>query len=339
MSKSRLPRAAAPAALLTAFLLGALAPTAPSGSLAAKAAPAQAAPAQAPRAQAPARATARVGPNAAAATIKPHADTSVRFAVLGDTGTGGRPQYEVGERLSESRTVFPFEFVLMLGDNIYGSERPQDFVKKFELPYKSLHDLKIPFYASLGNHDHPNQRFYKPFNMGGQRYYTFEKNGVRFFALDSNYMDQAQHDCLEKELSSSKNTWKIAFFHHPLYSSGARHGSEADLRAVLEPLFLKYGVSAVFSGHEHFYERLKPQKGVAYFTSGGGAKLREGNIRVGSAMTAKGFDTDRSYMLVEIVDKTMYFQALSRAGSLIDSGSLQAVPPPPAPPPSDATMR
>jgi 3',5'-cyclic AMP phosphodiesterase CpdA len=174
--------------------------------------------------------------------------------------------------------------------------------------------------------------------MNGQRYYTFEKDGVRFFALDSNYMDQAQQAWLEKALSSARNTWKIAFFHHPLYSSGARHGSEADLRAVLEPMFVKYGVSAVFSGHEHFYERIKPQKGIAYFTSGGGAKLRRGNIRVGSAMTAKGFDTDRSYMLIEIVERTMYFQALSRTGALVDSGSIQAVPPP-ATPPSDTAVR
>jgi len=275
--------------------------------------------------------------NPARATIAPRAEKSLRFAVIGDTGTGGKAQYEVGERLVGSRTVFPFEFVLMLGDNIYGRERPQDFVKKFERPYQPLHDLKIPFYASLGNHDDPNQRFYKPFNMNGQRYYTFEKDGVRFFALDSNYMDPAQQAWLEKELSTSRNTWKIAFFHHPLYSSGARHGSEVDLRAVLEPLFLKYGVSVVFSGHEHFYERLKPQKGITYFTSGGGAKLREGNIRASSAMTAKGFDTDRSYMLVEIADKTMHFQTLSRTGTLVDSGSVDVVVPPPAP--SDATVR
>jgi hypothetical protein len=356
MSLPRLPHAAASATLLTAFLLGALSPAVPSASIAVEAAAAQAAPAPAasarpspaaaapaptPRVQPPARGArgARVGPNAAAATLAPRAEKSVRFAVLGDTGTGGRPQYDVGERLNESRTVFPFEFVLMLGDNIYGSERPQDFAKKFELPYKPLHDLRIPFYASLGNHDDPNQRFYKPFNMGGQRYYTFEKGGVRFFALDSNYMDQAQQDWLEKELRSSTNTWKIAFFHHPLYSSGERHGSEADLRAVVEPMFLKYGVSVVFAGHEHFYERLKPQKGITYFTSGGGAKLREGNIRVGSALTAKGFDTDRSYMLVEIDDKTMYFQALSRTGTLIDSGSVQAVPRPSTPPLSDAAVR
>ena len=312
MSMSRLLGTVAPPALLIAFLVATPGPIAPAVTL---------------TAQAPA---ARVGPNAAAATIKPHAEKSVRFAVIGDTGTGARPQYEVGERMNESRTVFPFEFVLMMGDNIYGGERPQDFAKKFELPYKALLDLKIPFYASLGNHDDPNQRFYKPFNMDGQRFYTFEKDGVRFFALDSNYMDQTQQEWVEKELSTSKNTWKIAFFHHPLYSSGARHGSEVDLRSVLEPLFLKYGVSVVFSGHEHFYERLKPQKGITYFTNGGGAKLREGNIRSSSSMTAKGFDTDRSYMLIEIADKTMHFQALSRTGALVDSGSVEVVTPPPA---------
>ena len=53
----------------------------------------------------------------------------------------------------------------MVGDNIYGSERPQDFQKKFELPYKPLLDAGVTFYAALGNHDDPNQRFYKPFSM------------------------------------------------------------------------------------------------------------------------------------------------------------------------------
>ena len=308
-------------ALLLAILLGALPLIGSPQPMAARAAAIQAAAA-----------------GAANATLAPHAEKSLRFAVIGDSGTGEKPQYQVGEQLTESRTVFPFEFVLMLGDNIYGGERPEDFEKKFERPYKALLDLKIPFYASLGNHDDPNQRFYKPFNMDGKRFYTFEKDDVRFFALDSNYMDQAQVEWVEKELSASKNTWKIAYFHHPLYSSGARHGSEVDLRELLEPLFLKYGVSVVFSGHEHFYERLKPQNGITYITNGGAAKLREGNIRVGSEMTAKGFDTDRSYMLVEIDDKTMHFQALSRTGELVDSGSVEAVKAPPRPP-SDGAVR
>jgi Calcineurin-like phosphoesterase len=251
----------------------------------------------------------------------PKAKNSLRFAVIGDSGTGGRAQYEVGARMTGALDVFPFEFVLMLGDNIYGAERPQDFVVKFEKPYQGILARKIPFYASLGNHDDPNQRYYEPFNMSGRRFYAFEKKGVKFFALDSNYMDKDQQDWLARELSASRERWKIAFFHHPLYSSGERHGSEVDLRAIVEPLFVKHRVSAVFAGHEHFYERLKPQNGIYYFTSGAAAKLRAGNIRVGP-LTEKGFDTDFSFMLVEIDGERMHFQSLSRRGRLVDSGTI-----------------
>jgi predicted phosphodiesterase len=254
----------------------------------------------------------------------PVGKNSVKFLVIGDTGTGDRAQYEVATQISDALKVFPFEFVIMLGDNIYGSERPQDFQKKFEIPYKPLLDLKIPFYAALGNHDDPNQRFYKPFNMGGQRFYSFQRTDTRFFVLDSNYMDKDQQAWLEKELSNSTSKWKIAYFHHPLYSSGATHGSEVDLRTIVEPLFIKYGVSVVFAGHEHFYERIKPQKGIAYFTSGGAAKLREGNIQ-NTGLTAKGFDTEQSYMLVELDGDVMHFQTLSRRGAMVDSGDVPRV--------------
>ena len=256
----------------------------------------------------------------------PTAQSALTFAVLGDTGTGERAQYEVAAQLAKARATFPFEFVILVGDNMYGSERPQDYSRKFELPYKPMLDANVSFYASLGNHDDPNQIFYKPFNMNGERYYTFKKDklgnpGVRFFALDSNYMTREQLEWLEKELTASDSPWKIAFFHHPLYSSGGRHGSEVDLRAQLEPLFLKYGMNVVFAGHEHFYERLQPQKGIYYFTAGGSAKLRSGDIRKG-AMTAAGFDSDNSFMLVEIAGDVMRFQTLSRTGKRVDSGSI-----------------
>jgi Calcineurin-like phosphoesterase len=251
----------------------------------------------------------------------PLRDGSVRFAIIGDSGRGDRWQQEVADQMVAWRARFPFTFVLMLGDNIYGSERPQDFAVKFEKPYQGILARKIPFYASLGNHDDPNQRYYEPFNMSGRRFYAFEKKGVKFFALDSNYMDKDQQDWLARELSASRERWKIAFFHHPLYSSGERHGSEVDLRAIVEPLFVKHRVSAVFAGHEHFYERLKPQNGIYYFTSGAAAKLRAGNIRVGP-LTEKGFDTDFSFMLVEIDGERMHFQSLSRRGRLVDSGTI-----------------
>ena len=256
---------------------------------------------------------------------EPSGGKPVRFAVLGDTGTGDRPQYEVAARAVEARQRFPFDFAILLGDNMYGGERPQDYRRKFEEPYKALLDAGVKFYAALGNHDDPDQRFYKPFNMNGERYYTFTKGEAAFFVLDSNYMDPKQLSWLEKELSSSGEKWKIAYFHHPLYSSGAYHGSETDLRTLVEPLFLKYGVSVVFAGHEHFYERIKPQRGIAYFIAGSAAKLRAGNIRK-TELSAKGFDTDRAFMLVQIAGDEMIFQAISRTGEVVDSGSVQRAP-------------
>lgn len=259
--------------------------------------------------------------SAATETRPPAGKDSVKFLVLGDSGTGNRAQYDVAAQVWKSHQVFPYEFAIMLGDNIYGSERPQDFAEKFERPYKPLLDANIPFYASLGNHDDPNQRYYKPFGMDGQRFYTYQKKDVRFYALDSNYMDKDQQTWLDKELRNSNARWKIAYFHHPIYSSGGRHGSEVDLRAIVEPMFIKYGVNVVFAGHEHFYERLKPQKGIAYFTAGGAAKLRSGDIQTG-AMTARGFDTEQSYVLIEIDGDVLRFQAISRRGKVVDSGEL-----------------
>src|SRR3954465_15299108 len=86
----------------------------------------------------------------------PLAKDSTRFAVIGDTGTGEKPQYEIGRKLEEFRQHASFTFTIMVGDNIYGSERPQDFQQKFEMPYKALLDAGVMFYAALGNHDDQN---------------------------------------------------------------------------------------------------------------------------------------------------------------------------------------
>jgi len=267
------------------------------------------------------------GQLAPAASVATAQQPSLKFAIIGDTGTGTRPQYEVGQKLTAARSAFPFEFVIMLGDNMYGGESQRDFQNKFEKPYASLLSAGIKFYASLGNHDEPERQIgYKPFNMGGQRYYTFKpKAGIRFFALDSNYMDKKQLDWLESELKSSGSEWKVCFFHHPLYSSGEKHGPSIELRKVLEPLLMKYGVDVVFAGHEHFYERMKPQNGIQYFILGNSAKLREDGIIPNSELTAKGFDNDEAFMMAEIAGDEMSFQTISRTGVSIDSGKFRRV--------------
>ena len=253
----------------------------------------------------------------------PNQKDSVHFAVIGDSGTGGSDQIRVAQRLTAMRATFPFDTVLMLGDNLYGGSGQRDYARKFEVPYKGLLDANVKFYAALGNHDDSNEIMYKPFNMNGKKYYTFKPGNasVRFFALDSNYMDKEQLAWLEKELAGSESDWKIVFFHHPLYSSGDRHGSTPALRDQIEPLFVKYGVDAVFSGHDHFYERIKPQKGIYYWVSGGAGKVRKGDIRP-TGLTEKGFDQGYHFMLVELAPKVLYFQTISDRGVTIDSGAL-----------------
>jgi predicted phosphodiesterase len=246
---------------------------------------------------------------------------SVRMLVLGDAGTGDRSQNEVAAQIARYHKLFPFTFAIMLGDNIYGSERPQDFAKKFERPYRPLLDAGVEFHAALGNHDDPNQRYYKPFNLGGERYRTFKKGNVRFFVIDSNYLDPDQVKWLEKELAASGSDWKIPYFHHPLYTT-ARRGPEIELRAVLEPIFIRHGVDVVFQGHEHIYERMRPQSGIVYFTAGGSAKLRSGDTRPGE-LTEVGYARDRTFMLVEIAGDNLYFQTITRKGETVDKGMIR----------------
>jgi hypothetical protein len=250
---------------------------------------------------------------------------SVKFAVIGDNGTGDRPEFDIAQQMTSARARFPFELVIMLGDNMYGRQQPQDFVDKFERPYAPLLQAGVSFHASLGNHDDPGSVSYKGFNMGGARYYSFAKKHVRFLALDSNQLDPRQQAWIDSTLQQAEEPWKICYFHHPLYSDAGRHGSDVSLRVALEPLLTKGGVNVVFAGHDHVYERLRPQKGIAHFVAGSGGQLRRGDIRP-SANTAAFYDQDQAFMLVEIDNDEMFFQAISRTGAIVDSGVIERIP-------------
>jgi hypothetical protein len=251
--------------------------------------------------------------------------TSIRFAVIGDWGSGSRRQYETARQLWSQYQRFPFEFVLTVGDNIYGDEGPADMHRKFALPYEPIIKAKIPFHATLGNHDERSQVNYPPFNMNGRAYYTFTHGTVQFFALDSTLLTQSQLRWFEDEISRSRAPWRIAYFHHPIYSSGLRHGPLLVLRAALEPILSTFGVRVVFTGHEHFYERLHPRYGVYPFITGSAGQLRRGGIRDGSEIMAAGFDQDNAFMLVEIAGDTLRFEAVSRTGEIVDSGTIPRI--------------
>jgi hypothetical protein len=263
-----------------------------------------------------------LGLTVAAQDLKlPNRPDSVKFAAIGDNGTGEIEEYDVGRQMNVWHAKFRFDFVIMLGDNMYGRQERVDYLQKFERPYKPLLDAGVKFYASLGNHDIPSQPSYELFNMGGQRYYTFAKGNVRFFVLDSNALDPKQLAWINGALKDAQEAWKICYFHHPLYSDAGRHGSAVDLRVVLEPIFVKYGVDVVYSGHDHVYERFKPQKGITYFVSGAAGQLRRGDLHPSEA-TAAGFDQDQSFMLNEIAGDELEFQVISRSGRTVDHGTV-----------------
>jgi hypothetical protein len=261
----------------------------------------------------------------------PVADGSIRFAVIGDAGRGDQAQQDIARQMIAWRERFPFEFVVMLGDNIYPPHTPDDYRRKFEEPYKPLRDAGVTFHAAIGNHDDPAEINYAPFNMGGARYYTFRRSerrlggltgsGVRFFVLDSRSLDGAQLSWLKKELAASATAWKICYMHHPLYTSGRYRSAAYSLRLMLEPLLVEGDVDVVLSGHEHFYERIHPQHGISYFTSGGGGALRKGDIRR-SALTAAGYDADCHFMMMEVTGDSLYFQTIGRDGSTVDAGVI-----------------
>ena len=280
-----------------------------------------------PAAAGPAVVLAPQGPAEAPASL-PNKSGSLKFVVLGDFGTGERRQYDLAAELAKFHEGFKFDTVVTVGDNLIWSQQPADFKRKFEDPYKPLLDAGVKFHAVLGNHDVREQKNYALFNMGGKLYYSFKppSQKVRFFMLDSGYPVPEQIDWLEKELKGSSDDWKIAAFHHPLYSSGGRHGSDRPLREVLEPLFVQYDVSVTFAGHDHFYERIKPQKGIVHFIVGSGGRLAVGDIDKSSPLMAKGFDTGCAFLAVEITGDELYFNAISSTGQVVDSGLIQHRP-------------
>lgn len=253
----------------------------------------------------------------------------IKFAVLGDWGTGDSACAGIASQMVKTHAASALDFVIAAGDNIYPDGGGRHIIKKFEQPFSAFIKDRVNFYAVLGNHDvrdgRQDQCQYPNFNMGGKCYYTVKKGDglAEFFMLDSTDFTQNQASWVESSLRDSTAKWKIAVFHHPIYSSAEAHGSSTGLRKVLEPLFTRYGVKAVFSGHDHIYERTKLQQGIQYFVAGAGGKVRKEGVDLKSPFREVTYDEDNHFMTVEIDDQQIAFQAIARSGKIIDSGTIK----------------
>ena len=238
------------------------------------------------------------------------------FGIMGDSGSGDEAQQAVAQAmLTYFNTARRFPFVIMLGDNLYDD----DYTNEFLTPYKPLLDRGVKFYAALGNHDRDLEIHFKPFNMGDRDRYSFDEGNARFAVLNSNHpADPEQIKWFDSVYNDAGTKWRIAFFHHPLYSSGQHSAEGRDvIRPALEPALVRNKVNVVFSGHEHLYERIRPQKGIHHFVSGGGGRYL---YKVRPSEFDEVAESEHHFMVAEIAGDRLLYEAISHAQKVMDCG-------------------
>ena len=262
--------------------------------------------------------------DSAIAANPPKKDLLLRFVSVADTGTGAKGQYAVAGAMNFYHKQNPYNLVVLAGDNIYNNGEIEKINAVFERPYQPLLKQGVKFQACLGNHDIRTangdpQVHYAGFNMKG-RYYTFRRNQVQFFALDTNSNADWKNQLiwLEQELSRSKATWKVVFGHHPIYASGV-YGSNPEFIKTFTPLFQKYGVQLYINGHEHHYERTRSINGTTYLISGSGAGTRP----VGRSEWTEYSAEKLSFAAYEVYPDRIEVQAIATDNSVFDKGVIQ----------------
>jgi tartrate-resistant acid phosphatase type 5 len=264
------------------------------------------------------------------------AQDTVRFAVIGDYGFADEPEADVADLVIR----WAPDFIITTGDNNYefGDASTIDinigqFYHEYISPYFGSFGAGSPsgnrFFPSLGNHDWESpdaQPYLDYFTLpGNERYYTFRRGSVHFFVLDSDprepdgvTSDSAQAQWLRDELQASTAPWKLVYFHHPPYASGATHGSHP----YMQWPFQAWGASAVLTGHEHNYERLIIDN-FPYFVVGlGGRSIYAFGAPIPGSVVR--YNDDYGAMLVDADASAITFSFYSRFGSLIDSYTLLA---------------
>ncbi|HET9450112.1 MAG TPA: metallophosphoesterase, partial [Aggregicoccus sp.] len=280
----------------------------------------------------------------------------VHFAAVGDFGTGGTKQKEVAQAMLAARP----ELFVALGDNAYSSGTEDEIQNNLFAPMAALL-AEVPLFPSAGNHEYVTNQaqpyldnFYLPTNnaLGTERFYSFDWGHVHFVALDSNCAIglasserctlAAQKKFVEEDLAASQAPWKVVYFHHPPFSSGA-HGNQLTMRREFGPLFEKYGVDLVLTGHDHNYERshpmkgdsVSPQDGVPYLVVGsGGASLREWGTSQPSWSAARN-NTAYGYLDVTVEGGRLSARFLTPGGTVVDAFTLEKQV---AAPPASATL-
>ncbi len=243
-----------------------------------------------------------------------------RFAIVGDIGSSDVNSARTAVTIDKLASQRPFDGLILLGDNVYPSGDPAMLDEVLFGPYGPVLETGAELLAVLGNHDSLEGNAVPQLEALGMpdRWYSREVEDVLFIGLDSMLASSpGQAEWLEETLAASGAKWKIAAMHHPPYSAGI-HGSEEPVRAAFAPLFEKYGVQLVLSGHDHDYQRSFEQNGVTYVVSGGAAKTRK---TAEADFTAAAWST-LHFVDLAVWDDRMELRAVDQDGRVFDEAVI-----------------
>jgi Calcineurin-like phosphoesterase len=205
--------------------------------------------------------------------------TSLKFTSYGDSRTNGSAHNGIaGQVVSLFKSDPAFQTLnISVGDWVSGDSDSAWMSEWFNPSYTNIRmqDANISDIGIRGNHEGSatfwKQYWPEPFQSGGL-YWSFDYGPVHFVMLDAYTAynaGSAQYNWLKADLAASTKTWKLVAIHEPGWSAGGGHANNTTVQNDLQPLFVQYGVSILFSGHNHYYARASVN-GVTHLTLGGG---------------------------------------------------------------------
>jgi tartrate-resistant acid phosphatase type 5 len=256
------------------------------------------------------------------------------LAVIGDFGNASQREKDVAAMVRS----WGVDYVLTVGDNNYPDGKARTIDKNIGQYY---HDYIYPyqggygegasenrFFPALGNHDWHTGDIDAYLDYltlpGNERYYDVELGPVHLFVVDSNEeepdgraADSDQAEWLQIQMTTSTAPWKLVNLHHVPYSSGAKHGDDPETQWP----YAEWGATAVLSGHQHSYERIR-RNDILYFINGLGGRWWIHTFAEPVSGSAVRYNQDFGAMLITADDSCINFAFYNRSEELIDSVTI-----------------
>lgn len=246
-------------------------------------------------------------------------------ALAGDIAIFGDSQHDENIQREVVKTVLSFKpsVVFRVGDSVDNGDDPAQ--------WKLFNDINEPllkstrYFPALGNHENGSPLYFNNFPfLNNRRWYAVEYEGIHFVVLDSNSdlrPGSDQYNWLVSNLESIKGNikFKIAIFHHPIFDVGSHKSDEKGIGPALLPLFQKHGICAVFSGHDHNYQRFKYNGIYFIVTGGGGSRIYD---QTGTSPYLQKFEKTYHFCLISPQNNSLRITVIGIDSRIIDDFTI-----------------